>query len=79
MVVVRRVGRDMPYWIMPISGQPIAETTVQHVTRDDIIDPDISVQIKSFDKELTERLEDVNFTIDDFDGFGIKDEGSGMP
>ena len=69
----------MTYWIMPISGQPIAGKTVQHVTRDDIIDPDIAVQIKAFDKELTERLEDVNFTIDDFDGFGIKDEGSGMP
>ena len=51
------VGSDMSYWIMPISVQPIAETTVQHVTRDDMLDPGISVHIKAFDQELTERLD----------------------
>ena len=54
---------------MPISGQPISETTVQHVTRDDMLDSDIAVQIKAFDKALTERLDDSNFIIDDFDDF----------
>ena len=52
---------------------------MQHVTRDDALEPDIAVQIKAFDQTLTERLEDTNFIIDYYDGFGMKDEGSGMP
>ena len=46
MGLAPRVGSDVPYWIMPISGQPISETTVQHATPDDMLNPDISVQIK---------------------------------
>ena len=52
MKVARRVGRDMSYWIKPIYGQPTAETNVQHVTRDDMLDPYIAVQIKVFDWAL---------------------------
>ena len=51
---------------------------MQHDTCDDILDIDISVQIKAFDQALTEHLEDINFIIDDFNGFGIKDEGIDM-
>ena len=40
---------------------------------------DISVQIKAFDKKLTERLENKNFIINNFDDFGIKYEGSDIP
>ena len=79
MGVERRVGSDMSYWIMHISGQPISETTVNHITCDDMLDPDISVQIKKFDQALTELLDDTNFIIDDFDDFGIKNEGCGIP
>ena len=76
MILARRVGSNMPYWIIPISVQPIAETTVQNVIRDDIIDPNIAVQIKLFDREFIERLENINFIIDDFNGFGVDYEGS---
>ena len=53
MGVAHRLGSNMSYWIMPISGQPISEATVQNVTRDDMLDPDISVQIKAFYQALT--------------------------
>ena len=56
MGVERRVGRYMSYWIIPIYGQLIAETTLQHVTRDDIIDPNIAVQIKECDQALIKLL-----------------------
>ena len=79
MGVTRKVGSNMLYWIMPISGQSIPETTVQHVTCDDILDPDIVVQIKAFDQALSERLDNTNNIIDYFDCFVIKDEGSDMP
>ena len=52
---------------------------MQHFTRDDIIKSYIEVQIKVFDKILTEHLEDTNFIIDDFDRFVVEDEGIGMP
>ena len=69
MGVSRKVGINMPYWIIPIYGQPVAETTLQHVTRDDMIDPDIAVQIKSFDQALNECLDDTKLIIVDFNGF----------
>ena len=64
---------------MPISGQPIAETTVQHVNPYDMLDPYIAVQIKAFDQTLTERLDNTNIIINYLDGFGITDEGKDMP
>ena len=79
MRVVRMVGSDMSYWIMSISGQPVAETIAQHVIYDDMLDPDIAVQIKAFYKALMKRLDYNNFITDDFGGFGIKEKGSYMP
>ena len=52
---------------------------MQHFTRDDIINSYIEVQIKVFDKILTERLEDTNVIIDYFDIFVVEDEGIDMP
>ena len=77
--IVHRIGRDMPYWIMPIYGQPVSEATVQHVTRSNILDPDIAAQMKVFDHTLTECLDNVNFIIDEFYGFEVEDEGRDMP
>ena len=51
---------------------------MQHVTRDDMLDPDIAVQINVFDQALTEHLDDANFIINDLDGFGVEYEGSDM-
>ncbi len=49
---------------MPVSGMPVANTTVQHVTLEETCNPDIQVQIEAFDKALVERLNDTNHTID---------------
>ena len=82
--VSHRIGSDMCYWIMPVSGNPIAETTVQHVTRDDILDADISAQITEFNQNLTKRLDDTNFILmpgnqnfevdDEYDDFAAPDD-----
>jgi len=45
------------------SGIPIADTTVQHVTRNDMLDPTIATQIEAFNETLTTRLDDTNFKI----------------
>lgn len=61
--VAHDVGSDMCYWVMPESGIALARTTVQHVTRDDMLDPAINEQIIKFNEALTTRLDDTNFKI----------------
>ena len=50
--VSHRIGSDMCYWIITETGIPMAETTVQHVTRDDLLDQDIKVQIDNFNEAV---------------------------
>ena len=71
MGVVHTVSSYMPYWIISIYGQPITETTVQHVNCDDMLSPYIAMPIEVFDQTLKERLDDTNFIIYKFYGFGV--------
>ena len=41
----------------------IADTTVQHVTRDDMRDAKTVAQIEKFNTAINERLDDTNFRI----------------
>ncbi len=59
------VGSDMVYWLMPVSGIPIANSTIQHVTTKDMRDVDISQRIQHFMQRLNERLDVTNFTLED--------------
>ena len=76
--VSHKIGSDMCYWIMGASGIPIAETTVQHVTRDDMIDPAIANHIETFNETLTTRLDDTNFKVNDID-HGFEDDLDDIP
>ena len=72
--VAHRIGSDMCYWLMPVSGVPVANTTVQHVTRDDMLDPDIKRDILQFDVELRERLNDENFKLEsNLNNYSVRD------
>ena len=46
---------------MPVSGQMISETTVQHVTRLDLEDAEIAAAVDEFNSALTTCLDDTNF------------------
>jgi Reverse transcriptase (RNA-dependent DNA polymerase) len=59
--VAHRIGSNMCYWLMPVSGILMANTSVQHVIHDDYMNPDIKQQIDSFNEELVERLDSANF------------------
>lgn len=63
MGVAHRVGSDMCYWLMPVSGTPVVNSTVQHVTAEDIRDPNIKVRIDDFNTKLADRLDDTNFVL----------------
>ena len=56
------------------NGIPIAETTVQHVTRDNMLQPTIAKMIESFHKALETRLDNKNFAIKGMKGYSIEDE-----
>ena len=58
--VARYIGWDMCYWVVPISGIPVADSTVQHVTSDDLFNPDIKSQVKAFNSTLESWLDDGN-------------------
>ena len=55
----------MVYWLMPASSIPIANSTVQHVTTEDMQDPDISQRINQFTQRLNKRLDETNFILED--------------
>ena len=61
--VANNIGSDMCYWLIPVSGIPIASTTVQHVTAEDMRDPDIRQRVEQFNQRLAQRLDDTNFEI----------------
>ncbi|ACI64709.1 predicted protein [Thalassiosira pseudonana CCMP1335] len=71
--ISHRVGSDMCYWVMPVSGQMISETTVQHVTRYDLENAEIAAAVEEFNGALTTRLDDTNFWLSNDHGVYIDD------
>jgi hypothetical protein len=73
--VAHRVGSDLCYWLLLPSGKVIARTTVQHVTREDILNDDVRRQVEAFDSDVEERLDDQRFVAQDPDAtFFLQDE-----
>ena len=48
MGVAHRVGSDMCYWLMPVSGTPIVNSSVQHVTAEDLQNPQVMQRVDDF-------------------------------
>ena len=63
--IAHKIGSALCYWLIPVSGKPVAKTTVQHVTSEDLRNPEIKAQVDEFNKKLGERLNDENFRISD--------------
>ena len=63
--VAHRVGSDLCYWLLLESGKVIAQTTVQYVTRDDVLNGETKQQIDQFDMAVTEQLTDIGVLIGD--------------
>jgi len=66
--VARKVGTGMTYFILTRSGKVIAESSVQHVTREDMENPDIRGQFEQFNTEVKKKLNDENFKLETVDG-----------
>lgn len=61
--ISHRIGSDMCYWLITESGQIISKSTVQHVIKDDFLNPSLKKSIDEFDEKLKTRLDDSNFQI----------------
>ena len=73
--VAHRVGSDLCYWLLLSSGKVIARTTVQHVTREDMLNDDVRRLTDKFDRDVDERLDDQAFLAEDPDAtFFLQDE-----
>ncbi len=69
----------MCYWILTKSGKVISEMTVQHVTRDDLLDSSIASQIEDFNDAVTERLNDKNFKLPRVGDFALDYDDYDLP
>ena len=49
-------------------GTVIADTTVQHITRYDMIDDETAAQVEDFNTDINERLDDTKFRIQHGEG-----------
>lgn len=63
MGAAHRIGSDMCYWLMPVSGIPIVNTTVQHVTMEEMHEPKIKQRADEFEASLRQRLDNTNFIL----------------
>ena len=57
--VYHKIGSYMCYYrILKKSGTVISATTVKHVTRDDMLDVETAAQVKIFNSDIDDRLDD---------------------
>ena len=66
--IAHRIGSDMCYWILTKDGSIIAETTVQHVTREDMQEDAIKQQVTAFHEAVNVRMDDENFILEHNEG-----------
>jgi len=54
--IAHRVGQAMCYWVLPPSGVPIARTTIQAISKDELKTDVISGQLQAYDAEMAIKL-----------------------
>ncbi len=74
--VSHRVGSAMCYWILTHSCEVVSRTTVQHVTKEEVMKPDIIAQIRDYHNQLESKLGDNQYihNDNDFKAFINEDE-----
>lgn len=65
--VSHNVGSALCYWVITDKGTILSRTTVQHLTSDEIKQPDIKSQVHQFHENLDKILGDDQYTSDDLD------------
>ena len=50
--VAHRVGQALCYWILPVSGVPIARSTVQPISKDDLATKEVIEELASYNVSI---------------------------
>jgi hypothetical protein len=58
--ISHRIGQALCYWILPVSGEPIARTTVRPWTDDCHRDPNSLQRLAKYDESVSMRIEGVD-------------------
>ena len=79
IVVSHRVGSGLGYWILSEKGKFLSQTTVQHLTAEETIDPDVQERICDYHGSLEDVLGSENFgtSFDGYESF-INDDEKGV-
>eukprot|EP00986_Skeletonema_menzelii_P007458 scaffold2934_cov146-Skeletonema_menzelii.AAC.1 len=72
--ISKKVGTGMCYYILTRDGKVISESTVQHVTQQDMRNEDIRAKVDVFNRTVKEKLNDENFQIETTDGENTLDD-----
>jgi hypothetical protein len=62
--VAHRIGQAMCYWILPPSGIPIVRSTVQPISKDELVTRDVMEQLHEYNIAIAANLGDVDDTAD---------------
>jgi hypothetical protein len=54
------VGQAMCYWVLPLSGIPIARTTIQVLTESELESETCKGQLKQFNELIKEKFQEQN-------------------
>jgi hypothetical protein len=60
----------MCYWVLPISGIPIARTTIQALTESELESEIFKVELKRFEERIREKFKEQDL-IEDVDQFKL--------
>ena len=72
--ISKKVGTGMCYFILTREGKVISESTVQHVTEEDMRNEDTRAKVDEFNRVVKEKLNDDNFKIETRDGENTIDD-----
>ena len=64
--IAHRVGQAMCYWVLPITGIPIAGTTIQEVTKEELNSSEVKRLMEVYDKEIEEKCPNTDSNITSF-------------
>jgi len=67
------IGQAMCYWVLPISGIPLARSSVQHIPPEYLSTDDVQQELSALDKVLTEKFGDPVKSTDESLEYDIND------
>ena len=59
------VGSDMCYWLITEYGKLVSKPSVEHVIRDDYLNPEVKKKMDEFNDKLDKPLDDTKFLLED--------------